>query len=152
MSTVGSARHPLLERLTTHHGFPELDAATFDDFVAAPGHALVFFSEDPRRQRETLDLAVILPELHRGFGGAFRAGWLGPDAAKTLYARYGFRRWPAFVVLRGGAYVGVIDGIRDWDEYSREMQRLLAAEPTDPPAIVVPAKPAAAARGGAPPG
>jgi hydrogenase-1 operon protein HyaE len=147
MNAAATVRHPLLERLSAEHGFPELDAASFADFVAAPGDAVIFFSEDPVRHRETLDLAVILPELHRGFGGAFRAAWLAPEAAKTLHARYGFRRWPAFVMLRGGAYVGVIDGVRDWDEYIREMQRLLAAEATEPPAIVLPPRaPAVRAR------
>lgn len=152
MTVAAPARHPLLERLSSQHGFPELDVASFDDFAAAPGHALVFFSDDPLRQRETLDLAVILPELHRGFGGAFRAAWLAPDAAKALYPRFGFRRWPAFVMLHGGAYVGVIDGIRDWDEYVRETERLLASAPSEPPAIVLPAKRDAATRRGAPRG
>lgn len=134
MSDAPSARHPLLERLGAQHGFPELTAESFDHFVAAPGRTLVFFSEDPVRQRETLDLAVILPELHRGFGGAFRAAWLAPEAAKALHRRYGFRRWPAFVMLADGEYVGAIDGIRDWDEYVAEMQRLLVAAPSRPAA------------------
>jgi hydrogenase-1 operon protein HyaE len=148
MSHALPARHPLLERLGAEHGFPELTAASFDAFISAPGHALVFFSEDPVRQRETLDLAVILPELHRAFGAAFRACWLAPDVAKAIFPRYGFRRWPAFVLLRGGEYVGVIDGVRGWDEYVSEMQRLLAAEPTAPPAIVTPARPPGRAAGG----
>jgi hydrogenase-1 operon protein HyaE len=140
MTVAATQRHPLLERLSSQQGFPELDVASFDHFVAAPGHALVFFSDDPLRQRETLDLAVVLPELHRAFRGAFRAAWLAPDAAKALFPRFGFRRWPAFVMLRGGAYVGVIDGIRDWDEYVRETERLLASAPSEPPAILLPAR------------
>lgn len=134
--------HPLIDRLFTQHGFAAVTVEGFDAFVAAPGHAILFFSEDPVRFRETLDLAVILPELVRAFAGRLRAGVLLPDAAKRLAPRYGFRRWPAFVLLRDGEYLGAIDGVRNWDEYLAETARLLAAEPTRPPSIPVPAAPA----------
>ena len=49
--------------------------------------------------------------------------------------RYGFRRWPALVVLADGKYVGAIDGLRNWDEYLDEMARLLDAAPTRPPTV-----------------
>jgi hydrogenase-1 operon protein HyaE len=125
--SAASLRHPLLERLTTEYGFPEVTAETFDEVVAQAGHTLLFFTEDPVRYRETLDLAVILPELHRVFGGAFRAAVLMPEAAKQLHRHFGFRRWPAFVLLRDGEHVGAVEGVRNWDEYLGELQRLLAA-------------------------
>jgi hydrogenase-1 operon protein HyaE len=130
-------RHPLIERLFAEYGFAEVTIDGFEAFVGQPGHALVFFSEDPVRFRETLDLAVILPELHRAFDGCFRAGVLLPQASKKIHPRFGFRRWPAFVMLRDGQYLGAIDGIRNWDEYVGEIQRLLASEPVRPPAIGV---------------
>jgi Hydrogenase-1 expression protein HyaE. len=39
------------------------------------------------------------------------------------------------VLLRDGQYVGAIDGLRDWEEYTAEMGRLLVSEPTRPPSI-----------------
>ncbi|MCU0805125.1 MAG: hypothetical protein MUF79_08575 [Burkholderiales bacterium] len=137
-----AVRHPLIERLFTEYGFPEVTADGFEAFAAQPGHAVLFFSEDPVKFRETLDLAVILPELHRAFEGSFRAGVLLPEASKKLYARYGFRRWPALVLLRDGQYLGAVDGIRTWDDYIHEIQRLLASEPVRPPAIGVAVAPA----------
>jgi hydrogenase-1 operon protein HyaE len=134
--TAGT-RHPLVERLFTHHRYADVDAAGLDAFIAAPGHALVFFSEDPVQYRETLDLAVILPEIAAAFPGRFRVGVLLPRAARAAAPKYGFRRWPALVMFRDGGYAGAIDGLRDWDEYLAETARLLEAPATRPPAIGV---------------
>ncbi len=131
------APHPLLARMMTVLGVPALDAADFDAWVAQPGHALLVFSEDPVLYRETLDLAVIVPEIARAFPGRFRVGLLLQAPARALAPRYGFRRWPALVMLRDGRYVGAIDGLRDWQEYLDEVARLLEAEPTRPPTVGV---------------
>ncbi len=127
--------HPLLSRMMAALDAPALDAKDFDAWAAQPGHALVVFSEDPVLYRETLDLAVIVPELARAFAGRFRVGLLLQAPARALAPRYGFRRWPALVMLRDGRYVGAIDGLRDWREYLDEIARLLEAEPTRPPTV-----------------
>jgi hydrogenase-1 operon protein HyaE len=134
-ATGHEALHPLVQQLFTRHGFAEVRADNFDAFVARPGHTLLVFTEDPHRYKETLDLAVIVPEIARAFPGRFAVGVLLPDAARAFQPRYGFRRWPAFVMLRDGAYVGAVDGLRDWGEYGTEVARLLAAEPSRPPTI-----------------
>jgi hydrogenase-1 operon protein HyaE len=128
-------QHPLLEQLVTRHGFTPVDAATVDAFADGPGHALLVFTEDPVRYRETLDLAVIAPELVQAFFGRLRVAVLPPVAARVVARRYGFARWPALVLLKDGRYVGAIDGLRNWDDYVAEMARLLAAEPTRAPSI-----------------
>jgi len=127
--------HPLVAQLQTRHGFAAPTAATLDAFLDAPGHALLVFTEDPVRFKETLDLAVIAPEILRAFPGALRAAVLFPETAREVHPRYGFRRWPALVVLKDGHYVGAIDGLRNWDEYLDEVAALLAAEPVRPPSI-----------------
>jgi hydrogenase-1 operon protein HyaE len=129
--------HPLFEQLATRHGFTELTAESFDEWIGAPGNALVVFVEEPAKIKESLDLAVIAPELVRAFPGALRAAALMPSAARALAVRYGLRRWPALVVLRDGGYVGAIEGLRSWDEYLGEFGRLLAAPVTRPPSIGV---------------
>ncbi len=78
---------------------------------------MLVFTEDPVRYKETLDLAVIAPEVARAFAGQFRVGVLYPEAARKVAPRFGFARWPALVMVRDGAYVGAIDGLRNWDEY-----------------------------------
>lgn len=134
-AAVAAAPHPLVAQLTTRHGFTEVTAANIDAFLRAPGHTLLLFTEDPVRYRETLDLAVILPEIARAFPQRFAIGVLFPEAARALAVRYGFRRWPALVMLKDGGYVGAIDGLRNWDEYLLEMARLLDAPATRPPSV-----------------
>lgn len=129
------ALHPLLLRLVRNTAAAVLDPDRYDAWAAQPGAAMVVFADDPERSKETLDLAVIVPELHVLARGGFRIALLPPDASRTLAPRYGFARWPAFVMLRDGKYLGAVDGIRDWDVYAAELQRLLAAAPTRPPTV-----------------
>jgi hydrogenase-1 operon protein HyaE len=132
----GDARSfALIAQLFTKHGYAEVDATSLDAFVSRPGNVLLLFIEDPIRVKETLDLAVIAPEIARAFPGRFEVGVLLPEAARALQPRYGFRRWPAFVLLRDGHYVGAVDGLRGWDEYISEMGRLLAAPASRPPTV-----------------
>lgn len=136
--------HPLIAQLFWKCGYAEINAENIAEFAQEPGHALLAFTEDPLRVRETLDLAVIVPQLVAAFPAAFRVGVLLPEAARQLQSRYGVRRWPALVVLRDGAYVGAIEGLRSWEEYRREMARLLEAGPARPPTVGVSVKSAGA--------
>jgi hydrogenase-1 operon protein HyaE len=137
--------HPLLRRLVAETGAAVLSPETFDAWAQQPGAAMVVFAEDPERYKETLDMAVIVPELAACRAGAFRVALLPPAASRTLASRYGFARWPAFVMLRDGHYLGAVDGIRDWDVYLGELDRLLAAAPTRPPTVGIPVLAAGAA-------
>lgn len=129
------ALHPLLARLVETTSAAVLEPDGFDAWANAPGPALLVFTEDPVLYRETLDLAVIVPELAQAFPGRFRTGVLLPVAARAVAPRYGFRRWPALVLLKDGRYVGAIDGLREWQSFVDELAALLAAEPTRPPSI-----------------
>lgn len=131
--------HPLLQQLVTRHGFAPLDADSVAAF-AGEGHVLLAFLEDPLRYKETLDLAVIAPEIARAFAGRLRCGVFMPEVSRKAATRYGFARWPALVVLKDGEYVGAIDGLRNWDEYLTEMQQLLSAAPRRAPSVGIAVK------------
>lgn len=145
LPTAEMALHPLLNRLVAETGAAVLGPDDFDDWAQQPGVAMLVFAEDPERYKETLDIAVIVPELHAARRGAFRVALLPPAASRALAPRYGFARWPAFVMLRDGQYLGAVDGIRDWDEYIVELDRLLAASPRRAPSIGIPVTAAGAA-------
>lgn len=131
---------PLIAGLFSRHGYDDVRADNFDAYVHRPGATLLLFAEDPARFKETLDLAVIVPELARAFPGRFAVGVLLPEAARAVQPRYGFRRWPALVVVRDGEYVGAVDGLRNWDEYLTEIAALLAAGPSRPPTVGIAVK------------
>ena len=129
------AMHPLMQRLVQETAADVLPADAVAAWADQPGLAMLVFAEDPERYKETLDIAVIVPELHAAAGRAFRVGLLPPAAARAVAPRYGFARWPAFVMLRDGQYLGAVDGIRDWDVYQAELSRLLTAAPSRPPSV-----------------
>ncbi|MFO1317935.1 MAG: hydrogenase [Burkholderiales bacterium] len=129
--------YPLIARLFDKHGFAAVTADDPDGWLARPGRTLVVFLEDPVRYRETLDVAVVVPELVRAFAGRFAVGVALPAEARRLAVNYGFRRWPALVMLADGQYVGAVDGLRNWDAYLDEIAALLDAAPSRPPSIGV---------------
>jgi hydrogenase-1 operon protein HyaE len=133
-----TAEPPLVTQLVEKHGAVRLDEAGFDAFVAAPGEAALFFTEDPARFREVLDVAVIAPELAAAAVRRFRIGVLPPPLANARAATYGVRRWPALVFVRGGQWLGNIEGLRDWGDYLAAVNELVAGETRPLPPRVIP--------------
>lgn len=126
----------LLARLAQHHGLVFLDEASLEAFVQAPGPALLFFPEDPERIPESWDVAAVLPDLLKHLPEPCRAGVIAPDPGRPPHARYGCKRWPALVFLREGAWLGAIEGMRDWAEFLAEARRILAGPARRPPVAI----------------
>ncbi len=124
---------PLIQRLTEQFGYPVVDESSVDEFLQASEHSVLFFTEDPKSFRESDDVAVILPELMKVFGERVDPAVVARHAERALQKRYRFRAWPALVLLRRGAYLGAITRVLNWDEYLAEIERILAAEPSEPP-------------------
>lgn len=128
--------HPLVQRLFDEYGYPEVSLETHGDFVGQPGVAVLFFAGDPRRFRDTTDIAVVLPELVKALGGELRAGVVTPEAGKPLQEHYRFETWPALVFLRDGACLGSICGIQNWSDYLEQIDRMLQTGPTQPERVL----------------
>lgn len=124
--------------LQSRHGYVLLDAESFDNFAAQTGLALVLFADDPAKVPETFDLTVILPEVTATLHNPVRVGILGPEAARKVATRYGILVWPALLALSDGAYLGTIEGLKDWGAYTRLVPELLAASASRPPSIGIP--------------
>ena len=147
-----TAEPPLVTRLIDRHGAVRLDEAGYDAFVEAPGEGVLFFTEDPARFREVNDLAVILPEIRRASSRKFRIGVLPPALANARASSWGVRRWPALVFVRGGEWLGNVDGLREWAEYVALATQCLEGEGRPRPARVIPvsAAPGSACSGAQP--
>lgn len=131
---------PLIDRLVSEHGYPEVSLATHDEFVSREGMNVLFFPGDAKTVRDATDVAVVLPELVAAFAGQLSPGVVTDvfGDGKTLKQRYGFREYPALVFVRSGDYVGTIARIQDWGYYLEKISELLKAAPRRPPGFSVP--------------
>lgn len=130
-----AAFFPQLARLVADGGVVEIGEAEYENFARGAGDGVLFFSGDPQRYPESLDVAAILPELRKAFPNRLRIGLVRRDAETALQTRFGFSVWPTLVFVRGGAYVGTLSGMRDWDEYLREVPLMFTAAPSRPPSV-----------------
>lgn len=129
---------PLIDALSERYGLPVLTEDELAPFLQPQRHSLLFLAGDTAKYPESLDVAVILPELLKAFAGRFQAAIIAAESEQSLQARFGFSRWPALVVLRGDAYLGCITRVRNWDEYLAELTRLLASDASRPPGVGIP--------------
>jgi hydrogenase-1 operon protein HyaE len=143
--TLAAGEPPLVTRLILQFGAARLDESGFEAFVAEPGDTVLFFTEDPLRIRETLDVAVILPEIAQAVPQHLQVGVLPPALANAKAPLYGVRRWPALVFLRSGGWLGNIEGLRDWADYLATATQLLAGPVRPLPPKVIPVAAAGAA-------
>lgn len=125
----------LLDRLVQQHQLADLDAAGLASFLSAAGDGVLLLVEDPDKVPESWDLAVIFPDLIAASGTRPRLALLRPEQVGALPARFGVKRMPALLFLRDHAYVGVIEGLREWGELVAACRALLQAPASRPPGI-----------------
>ena len=130
--------HPLIQQLFDRHHYPEVTLDTHEEFSQQPGLKVLFFAGDPKRYRDTTDVAVVLPELDKAFDGQLHPGVVVATAERELQLHYGFCAWPALVFLRDGDYLGAITGIQNWADYLQQIQALMIAEAQPLPTVNVP--------------
>ena len=125
----------LLDKLILNHKLYDLDEVAFNSFLNATGDGIVLLTEEPDKVAESWDLAVIFPNLLATTSTRPRAAIARPDFERQLLIRFGVQRMPALLFLRDGAYVGVIEGLRDWNEFIEVYQAMLAKPISRPPTI-----------------
>jgi len=125
---------PLIDRLTDTFGYPRVTAKTLDAVLHRAENTVLFFTEDPTTTPEANDVAVVLPELIRHFGGRIAPAVVAREDERTLQALYGFNLWPSLVFLRKDRYLGTISKIQDWTDYLEQIQGFLDVGPVRPPA------------------
>jgi len=122
----------LLARLASEAGVPTIRAADLAARAAGTDVLAVLHTGEATRSPESWDVCVVLPELLAQCPGV-RGAILDPAETALSAPAFGVDKLPALVVLRDGAYVGVIEGMRDWDPFVLELRRLREAPPQPPP-------------------
>ena len=128
---------PLIDRLSEALDYPLLDLSNIDEFLSNNEYSVLFFTNDINRFPESLDVAVVLPELTPLMPQVTPAVIARTDENK-LQSLYGFRSWPALVFMKGNEYLGVLTGIKDWSEYLEEIPVILNSTPSRPHSIGIP--------------
>jgi hydrogenase-1 operon protein HyaE len=118
----------LLRRLGREADLPSVTAAELGARSAASPLLAVLFTGDPTVSPESWDVAVVLPELLAACAGI--AGCvLDPQQSASAATNFGVGKLPALVVLRHGEYLGVVEGMRDWQPFVEQLRRFAAAAP-----------------------
>ncbi len=132
--------HPIFTRMVEEDGFERIDPDTYEAFLKKPGLSMILFIEDPNRMKETMDGLVIAPEIAKACKLIENKAVVCPPHARKLSQIYGFKRWPALVFVRDGAYLGAVDGLRLWSELIKEIDEIIQRSPSFPPSIGIPIK------------
>lgn len=138
--------HPLLQRLLELHGAALIDPASLEAWLERPGEHVLFFSGDPVRFAEVLDVAVVLPELRAACGDRFDIGVVPRAHEDALARRFGVLHWPSLVFMRGDAYLGVLAGMQDWGDYLEAARQMLERPASRAPGVGIAVVAAAPAR------
>lgn len=122
-----TALHPLLARLEDEFGWPRLHSLhDVAEFTQRPGLHCLFVPGDPRRNLETADAAVILPELRMTFQNAFDCALVDDAIEAQVRETHKALKTPGFLFFRQGLCLGAIEKIRDWDDYIARTSHILS--------------------------
>jgi hydrogenase-1 operon protein HyaE len=119
--------HPLIARLESEFGYPRLTSVQgVTEFLARTGVHCLFIPGDPRRNLETADAAVILPELRQAFQNAFDCAVIDDAIEAALREHYRALKTPALLFFRGPDFLGAIEKVRDWSDYLGRITHILS--------------------------
>lgn len=133
---------PLFARLVAREGIVRIDDDDAFRTFAARGDTVTLLTDVPLRCPEAWDLAVVFPELLRCFPGRLRAAFADPAVSVGIVARCAITRLPALLFQRDGGYVGVLEGMRDWQGFAAAFGRMLEQPVTRTPGVGIPVRPA----------
>ena len=119
--------HPLIARLEIEFGYPRLNCdEDVAAFLARPGVHCLFVPGDARRNLETADAAVILPELRQAFQGAFDCAVIDDAIEAALRETTRALKTPGLLFFRQADYLGGIEKVRDWSDYLARITHFLS--------------------------
>ena len=125
MTVIDVDAHPAFLRLWGEAGFLRLTEENLERFTERPGLLLAVFADSPTTFKESIDMAVIAPEIARALephlaGKAFT----DPAAGRAIARRFGLTRLPAAGLFREGELLGALQGLKAWDEYLKGLAEI----------------------------
>jgi hydrogenase-1 operon protein HyaE len=142
MTAIEIEAPALLKQLVEKYQAPWIDCDNLDDWLASQqGDQVLLFAGDPVRFPEGMDVAVVLPELHKASASAgklFGIAVAVPETAEDLAKKFGSNHWPTLMFFRSGQYVTTVCGMHDWTDYLALVAQALAAPISRAPTIGIP--------------
>lgn len=121
--------HPLIARLTDEFGWPNLShMSDVAEFIRRPGVHCLFVPGDAKRNLETADAAVILPEIVQAFQGRFDCAVVADTVEEEVREAARVFKTPLLLFYRDGEKIGDIPKVRDWSDYLARVGHILARE------------------------
>lgn len=117
VAAIDPKTHPGFARMREKEGFREFGEPDVEAMLSAQGLKFVVFADDPNKQKETLDIVVIAPEIKRSLPGVESAWVTDTAVGRALAARWGIRRLPALALFRGADFLGAMEGLAEWSAY-----------------------------------
>lgn len=138
MTLIDVDRHPAFIRLWGTEGFERLNEENFKRFTEKPGLLLAVFADSPTTFKESIDMAVIAPEIARAFAAHLAGkGFTDPAVGRAIAARFGLTRLPAVGFFRDGEFLGALQGLQDWDAYLKGLAEIGAKRTGAPRMIAI---------------
>jgi hydrogenase-1 operon protein HyaE len=133
---------PLLVQLVDKHHAQWVDFGNIDMWLAEKkGDQVLLFAGDPVAFPESMDVAVILPELQKASAARqkpFGMAVAVPDCARELATKFGSNRWPTLMFFRDGHYVTTLSGMHDWTDYLTLLAQALDQPVSRAPTVGIP--------------
>lgn len=125
-SSSESDLHPLIQRLETEFGYPILSSRSdVAEFLGREGAHCLFIPGDPKRNLETADAAVILPELRLAFQRAFDCAVIANSIEASIREEFRALKTPGLLFFRETTFLGSIEKVRDWSDYLGRITHIL---------------------------
>jgi len=125
MTQVDVERHPVFQRLWGKEGFRRVNEENLGEFSSQKGLVLAVFADNPTTFKETIDIAVIAPEIAKVFSEFTRdKGFTDPKVGRAIASRLGLTRLPAVGFYRDGEFLGALQGLKSWGEYVQGLSEI----------------------------
>ncbi len=102
-----------------------------ENLLAGEGVRILFITGDVEKRLEVGDLTVILREILRDYAGRVRVALADRAEEKLFRDSFAIKVLPTLVVFRDGKPMGLIPGLKKWEEYIDMVKRLLGEEPVN---------------------
>ena len=104
---------------------PVIAGADRENFLAASGVRIFFIPGDVEKRPEVGDLTVVLREILRDYAPRVQVAIADRSEEPLFRTQFKLKVFPTMAIFRDGQPVGLIPGMKQWEEYLDLVKHLL---------------------------